>query len=98
MDGGLRSDCLPHHWSLLFGFPLWPPVSIGDKSHSHKNLMKRLGKGARARAHRLKACVKFGEGQVMLDIHSYHFKTPAEIYWEKNEKLGKEEMEVDFSW
>lgn len=77
MDGGLCSDCLPHHWFLLFAFFLWPPVSIGDKSQPHKNLMKRLGKGAGARTHRLKACVKFGEGQVMPDIHSYHFKTPA---------------------
>lgn len=74
MDGGLRSDCLPHQWFLLFSFILWPPVSISDKSHSHKNLMKRLGKGTRARTHRLKACVKFGEGQVMPDIHSYQLQ------------------------
>ncbi len=77
MDGGLCSDCLPHHWFLLFAFFLWPPVSISDKSQPHKNLMKHIGKGVGARTHRLKACVKFGEGQVMPDIHSYHFKTPA---------------------
>lgn len=40
--------------SLITGFFLSPPVRIGDKSQPHTNLMKRLGEGAGARAHRLK--------------------------------------------
>lgn len=71
-DGWRTAEWLPP--SSVVSLVLWPPVSSGDKSHSHKNLMKRLGKGARARTHRLKACVKFGEGQVMPDIHSYQLQ------------------------